>query len=156
MAWRVSWAALCTALICESPTMKIMAEPINRQTKPDLTRVVTPDVAEIVLVVMSPSVRPIEMKRYCFTCLSGRSPDLQFQDLNAFPVTQWHMLKSNRSQLRGQSRFWPHLGGPHRVPYYASGRLTSKHRTPTTWQGKSLLVNTKATNRDWKRILNWC
>jgi hypothetical protein len=69
------------------------------------------------------------MKRYCFTCLFGRSPDSRLFELNAFPVTQWHVFNSNRLQLRGQSRFWPRLGGPHRVPYYACGRLASKHRT---------------------------
>ena len=38
--------------------MNIMAEPVNRHTRPDLTRVVMPVEAEIVFVVMSPSVRP--------------------------------------------------------------------------------------------------
>ena len=116
------------------------------QAKPSMMRCETETlVEETVRVVMSPSVRPIKMKRYCFTCLSGRSPDLRFHGLNAFPVSQWHKFKPNRSQLRGQSRVRPLLGHPHRVPYYASGRLASKHRTRHSWQGAASCVNMKAT-----------
>jgi hypothetical protein len=53
MAWRVSWAALWATLSWDRPTMKIKAEPVNKQTKPAFTRVETPaDAAEIVFVVM--------------------------------------------------------------------------------------------------------
>jgi hypothetical protein len=53
MAWRVSWAALWATLMFDRPTKNTKAEPVNRQTKPALTRVETPTlVAEIVFVVM--------------------------------------------------------------------------------------------------------
>ena len=68
-------------------------------------------------VVMSPSVRPINL-RGDYAHLFGRSPDLRVAGLKiAFPVAQWLThLKPRRSQLRGQSRFWPLLGRPHRIP----------------------------------------
>jgi hypothetical protein len=136
MAWRVSWAALCNRASCDRPTPNTRNEPRNMQAKPAAMRCETETPVETVCVVMSPSVRPIEMKHYCFTCLSGRSPDLQLHDLNAFPVAQWHMLKPNRSQLRGQSRFRPRLGGPYRVPYYAPSRLANEAPNPTYMAGR--------------------
>jgi hypothetical protein len=30
---------------------------------------------------------------------------------------QWHMTGADRLQLRGQPRFWPLMGNPHRVPF---------------------------------------
>lgn len=158
MAWRVSWAAACRVSLCARPTPNIKTEPKNKHATPAKSRCDSETLVEIVDVVMSPSVRPVES-----SLLSGRSPDLRYfkwsnfrfaskhllarwtTGFSAFPVAQWHMLKPNRSQLRGQSRFWPRLGGPHRVPYYACGRLASKHRTRPSWQGRRLCVNTKAT-----------
>jgi len=37
-------------------------------------------------------------------------------------------VRPRRSQLRGQSRFWPRLGHPHRVPCSVSSLMASKHR----------------------------
>jgi hypothetical protein len=125
MAWRVSWAALCKRASWDRPTPKTRNEPRNMQAKPARMRCETETPVETVRVVMSPSVRPVAWaKSPCR--MSGRSPDLRFCDLNAFPVAQWHMLKPNHSQLRGQSRFRPRLGGPHRVPYYAPSRLANE------------------------------
>ena len=73
-------------------------------------------------VVMSPSVRPINL-RGGYAHLLGRSPDLRVVGLKiAFPVSGLPVisgfthLKPRRLQLRGQSRFWPLLGRPHRIP----------------------------------------
>jgi hypothetical protein len=148
MACRVSWAALCNVSLCARPTPNTRNEPRKRQRTPIAMRCETVTPVEIIDVVMSPSVRPVDQ-----TLLSGRSPDLRFSGLNAFPVSQWHVFKPNRSQLRGQSRFWPLLGRPHRVPYYASSRLVSKHRTCLSWQGPVPSVNRKATTLQRKRYL---
>ncbi len=141
IAWRVSWAALCNFASCASPTPNTKNEPTNKQARPTMTRCETDALeVEILCVVMSPSVRPVEQ-----TLLFGRSPDSRLSGSNAFPVSQWHMSKPNHSQLRGQSRFWPRLGNPHRVPYYASGRLAFKAPNIPSWQGPVRFVNQKAT-----------
>jgi hypothetical protein len=72
------------------------------QAKPRMMRCDTEMLLEeTVRVVMSPSVRPKKMKRYCFTCLSGRSPDLRFHGLNAFPVSQWHVAQTKPLTVAG-------------------------------------------------------
>lgn len=142
MAWRVSWAALCKVSLWARPVPNTKKDPKNRQAKPVATRCeINALEIEIVRVVMSPSVRPVDQ-----SLLSGRSPDLRLFGSNAFPVSQWHLFKPNRSQLRGQSRFWPRLGNPHRVPYYASGRLAFKAPNIPSWQGPVCFVNQKATH----------
>ena len=106
--------------MCESPTVKTIALPKNRQISPAPIRVETEVVVRITLVVMSPSVRPS-----CWTdtpILLGRSPDLRVDGFKApsqLPISGSPVAltpKPHRSQLRGQSRFRPHLGHPHRIP----------------------------------------
>jgi hypothetical protein len=148
MAWRVSCAAACSVSLCAKPAPNTNAAPKNKQAKAAARRCEI-DALEIetVRVVMSPSVRPVDQ-----SLLSGRSPDSRLFGFNAFPVSQWHLFKPNRSQLRGQSRFWPLLGNPHRVPYYASGRLAFKAPNTPSWQGCVRFVNQKATS--WKHRCN--
>ena len=64
-------------------------------------------------VVMSPSVRPISIS---FLCLAGllTCGSMDQKRLPDFSVAC--TFEPHRSQLRGQSRFRPHLGRPHRIP----------------------------------------
>jgi hypothetical protein len=46
-------------------------------------------------------------------------------------------VRPRRSQLRGQSRFWPRLGHPHRVPCSVSSLMASKHRVSHGCHGRN-------------------
>jgi hypothetical protein len=62
---------------------------------------------EVIVVVMSPSVRPVATHYFPAGLLTCGSLALDL----AFPVSQWpKSSKPRRSQLRGQSRFWPRFG----------------------------------------------
>jgi hypothetical protein len=130
MAWRVSWAALCRFASCARPVPHNRKVPRNRQAAPIETRCEIEKEEEIVLVVMSPSVETrSSIGRGCPACSAGllTCGSIGLMRLPGFPVT---LHRPCRSQLRGQSRFQPRLGHPHRVPYYASGRLA--HEAPNS------------------------
>jgi hypothetical protein len=113
----VSWAALWAAEILDRPTAKMRPAPINKHIKPAAKRVeITLEFCSVV-VVMSPSVRPVSN-----FAVVGRSPDLRvdsFKVPSRFAISGVSVVitsKPHRLQLRGQSRFWPLLGRPHRIP----------------------------------------
>ena len=113
MACLVSWAALWATLISDKPTINIADAPMNKQTKPATIRWEIATEVAIVLVVMSPSVRPVSISSFCSAGLLTRG-SLILECLPSFPVA--NSLKPRRLQFRGQSRFWPLLGRPHRIP----------------------------------------
>jgi hypothetical protein len=73
----------------------------------------------------------------------GRSPDLRVSEPrrpSRLPSGQF-CRSPHRSQLRGQSRSWPRLGHPHRVPCSALDRPVFGHHTTTLWQAEGRFVN---------------
>ena len=131
MAWRVSCAVLWAAAIDEKPTAKASVRPTKTRASPAAARCETLSGEKTVRAVMTPSVRPMvpgkKVRRLrvagLLTCGSQGSDGLP-----GCPVAKC-CRNPRRSQLRGQSRSWPRLGRPHRVPCSALDRPVFGHHT---------------------------
>lgn len=127
MEWRVSWAALWAALMCDMPTRNTSEAPTNRQTAPAVTRCETLRdwVDDITMAMDTLRATDFIWGFHPGSCAAGllTSRVAGSGRPSRFPKgSPVACLPSpRRSQLRGQSRQRPLLGRPSRVPCSASG-----------------------------------
>jgi hypothetical protein len=98
------------------------------------------------------------MKHYYFTCLSGRSPDLRFCGLNAFPVSQWQYAQTKPLTVAGAVTgsapdgssspcsllcFWPTGVEAPNTPFMTGLRLPRQHESDGAQSNSAGLTGNK-------------
>jgi hypothetical protein len=119
--------------------MKIADAPMNKQTSPAIMRCeIATDVANV-LVVMSPSVRPVKANTLI---LCGRSPDLRVDGLKApsqFP--SGINFKTSPLTVAGAVTVLAPFGSSSPYSLLGPSHIVSGHRTVGIWQVFACAVN---------------